>query len=110
MTYNYVTVSMTYQSSGGIAASGRVEWWPTAPIVDTTHHLTLAEAVPTILLDVNGTFSVKLLATDNVGLSVFGWAFRPDILGVSNEIQLMTVPFLTLGSTAFLDQLGVYTP
>ena len=110
MTYNYVSVQAKYQSSTGVPGVGRVQWWPTAPIVDAVAHLTLTEIVDEITLDATGSFSVSLLATDNVNLSVFGWAFRPAIAGVSDEIQLMQVRFLSGGSTQWIDQLITFVP
>lgn len=110
MSYNYVTVQGKYESSTGIPGVGRVEWWTTSPVVDSVAHLTLTEPIDELTLDVTGAFSQTLLATDNTNLSVFGWGFRPFIAGVSDEIQLFTVTFLTLGATAWIDELGVYSP
>jgi hypothetical protein len=78
--------------------------------VDGVAHLTFTEPIDELTLDATGSFSQILLATDNTNLSVFGWAFRPSIAGVSVEIQLFTVTFLTLGATAWIDELGIYTP
>lgn len=107
MAYNYVTVQAKYTTSTGTAAVGKVTWFPTAPIVDATAHITIAEPVSELVLDANGMFSVALLATDNSALSVFGWGFIPYIGGVPRDTQYMKVLFAS-GATQWIDQLPSY--
>lgn len=107
MAYNFVTVQGKYQDGAGNAAVGRVEWFPSNPIVDTVLHVTIAPPAALISLDATGMFSVSLMATDNANIGVFGWGFIPHIGGVPGDIQYMQVKFSS-GATQQLDTLPVF--
>jgi hypothetical protein len=107
MAYNFVTVQGKYQDGSGNAAVGRVEWFPTNPIVDTALHVTIAPPVTQLSLDSTGMFAAVLLATDNANIGVFGWAFIPHIAGVPDDTQYMQVKFAS-GATQQLDTLPVF--
>lgn len=92
MAYHFVTVTGTYTDEQGNAVTGKVDFSPSAPVVDTTAKVTLAPVTLDVQL-VNGVFSASLLAMDNSSLSPFTWIFRPYISNVPLDAQYLEVLF-----------------
>lgn len=108
MSYNYVTVSWKYETdSDNTAAVGRVEWYPTDSIMDSSNNEELDIAPVNTILDTTGAFSVSLLATDNTNLSAFGWTFVPFVTGQDATPVSYYVPYAD-GAAQELDSLTVY--
>jgi hypothetical protein len=93
MSYNFVTVTGQYAAFGINANVGRVEWYPSDTVQDTSTTEDVTPVYQTINLDATGSFSVVLLATDNANLTSFGWTFVPYIPGQDYKPVTYLVPF-----------------
>jgi len=91
VAYHFVTVTGTYTDELGNGMSGTVDFVPSAPIVDSTLHVTLCPKTLNIQLSSTGVFSASLLAMDNAGLSAFTWGFYPQLANVPSDVQWLSV-------------------
>lgn len=93
MALNFVTVTGTYQDETGKGVTGFVDFTPSAPVVNSSLHVTIAPQELSFTLSATGQFSAQLLAMDNLNLSAFVWVFRPSIINVPMDPQYLSVLF-----------------
>jgi hypothetical protein len=111
MSYNYVTVTYTFTGEAGSDGEGRVYWYPTGQVTDSSLHEDVTPPAQSIILDDTGSFSATLLACDNANLSDFGWVFHAYV-GAELGLPLYTVTYEVAyanGSSQTLDALPIWT-
>lgn len=105
-----VTVTGTLQHLGGQPMTGRVAFTPDVPVVTSVDEQVLWAGTAYADLDVNGQFSIELLAADATNITPSGWTIRLHgwLDGPFPERHI----FLTkdLGDTADLVDLVAITP
>lgn len=71
-----VTVSGSFQRPDGTAMKGKILFTPEPAILTSGAHGTLLLGTTEAVLDVNGAFTVALLATDDADVTPTGWTYR----------------------------------
>ncbi len=103
-----VTITGTYTSASGAAASGSVSFAPTSAVTDAAGTTILTEIPVTAALGTAGSFSLgPIPCTDNAGLVPIGWAYQVSV-AVGGATQTITPVFIphALGSTVDMSQIG----
>lgn len=102
-----ITVHGKYQTPGGTAASGYIEFVPRVEVVVDVAGGVIKLGTVAATLDGTGNFSVSLQASDDPSVNPTGWTYevREHIYNAGHRSYDITVPVNTAGGS--LDLTGV---
>ncbi len=102
------TITGTYTSANGTAASGSVSFAPTSAVTDAAGTTILTEIPVTATLDAAGSFTLgPIPCTDNAGVAPLGWSYQVTV-AVGGATQTITPVYLphALGPVVDMSQIG----
>lgn len=92
--------------ANGVPASGYVDFFLPAALIDQTSKIVLGPSRIRGALDLNGEFAIDLPATDDPDLTPVGWQYRVKVrTNIWTTDVNATVPYTTSGTLEFTDML-----
>lgn len=101
-----ITVTASYRDFLGNPLTGRILFVPSGILTDRTDKVTIAPVVMTAILDLTGSISISLIATDATAITPTGFTYRvvERLHGLPDNVYYIALPG-TLGTAVDLLQL-----